>query len=79
MFKSSYAETDDKTLADDPKAPSGEVDFNKRYTTRSNEPMQVMGDTKPVEDPVEPEIGDMEEGLRMLLHSRNDQGKMTQN
>lgn len=47
MSKSSYAETDDKTLADDPNAPSGEVDFNKRYTTRANEPMPVMGDTKP--------------------------------
>lgn len=67
MSKSSYAETDDKTLADDPNAPSGEVDFRKRYTTGTNAPMPVMSDKQPVEDPVEPEMGDIEEGLRMMF------------
>lgn len=67
MSKSSYVETDDKPLADDPIAPSGEVDFRKRYTTKANALLLVMSDTKPVEDSVEPEMGGTDQGLPTFL------------
>ena len=67
MSKSSYAETDDKTLQDVPDAPRGEVDLHKRYTTGARDPVPVMGDEKPVEDPVEPGMGDTDRQIRTPL------------
>lgn len=75
MSKSSYAETDDKVLRDDPNAPRGEVDFHKRYTTGARDPVPVMGDNKPVEDPVEPDIGDTDAQIRMRSPGDTARGK----
>lgn len=65
MSKSSYPQTDDRPLADDPDAPTGDVDLRKRYTTGAGEQIPVLGDTQPVEDPVQPEMDDADEQIRM--------------
>ena len=64
MSKSSYPETDDKTLEDVRDAPRGEVDLNKRYTTGARDPIPVQGDSRPVEDPIEPGMDDTDEQIR---------------
>lgn len=64
MSKSAYPETDDTRLADDPDAPTGEVNFHKRYTTGARDPYTLQNDTLPAEDPVDPGMGDMDRQIR---------------
>ena len=61
---SSYAEIDEKPPADDPNAPTAEVDFHQRYTTGATDPLPVLGDHRPVEDPIDPEMDDADKQIR---------------
>lgn len=63
MSKVANAYADDKEGAELPKgAPPGQVS-DSSYKTRMNEPVPVMGDNAPVEDPMRPGEADSDRQL----------------
>ncbi|KAL2019052.1 hypothetical protein VTK56DRAFT_10156 [Thermocarpiscus australiensis] len=63
MSKAAYAYSDDKPGADLPKeAPEGQVS-DPSYKTEGNEPVPVIDDNAPVEDPMRPGAADSDKQL----------------
>lgn len=65
MRRKSYAEADDSVFHDAPEAPKS----NRACSTGAEDPLPMMNDEEPVEDPVKPGMGDTDRQIRTSYRS----------
>merc|ERR1712176_1401958 len=79
MSKASWAQTDDKMSATaDLDAPAGQIDDKSYATGSQREPIPVLGDDEPVEDPVDESKADSDQQLERDDHEAIDKSNIMQ-